>query len=158
MTPELELALKRHTQWFGSYKASGELKKIQVWLVVNGGKIEFLTPGNSYKVKRARKNPRVICYVGSKDGPAISGTARIITDRSEVARVYRGYWKTHPLRMAIVIGLRLWIEMLLNKRRWRYNLRKKSSADSSPFCELQSAHAETRFRYELCPHRTRGTT
>jgi len=32
MTPELERALKRHTQWFGSYKASGELKKIQVWL------------------------------------------------------------------------------------------------------------------------------
>src|SRR5205814_3057552 len=60
--------------------------------------------------------PRVMCYVGSKDGPAISGTAQIITDRSEVARVYRGYWKTHPLRMAIVIGLRLWIEMLLNKR------------------------------------------
>jgi len=116
MTPELERGLKRHTQWFGSYKASGGLKKIQVWLIVNGGQIEFLTPGNSYKVKRARKNPRVVCYVGSKDGPAIPGTARIITDRSEVARVYRGYWKTHPLRMAIVIGLRVWIEMLLNKR------------------------------------------
>ncbi len=83
MTPELERALKRHTQWFGSYKASGELKKIQVWLVVNGGQIEFLTPGNSYKVKRAGKNPHVICYVGSKDGPAISGMAQIITDRSE---------------------------------------------------------------------------
>ena len=116
MTPELQHALKRHTQWFGSYKASGELKKIQVWLIVNGGQIEFLTPGDSYKVKRARRNPRVTCYVGSKDGPAISGTAQIITDRSEVARVYRGYWKTHPLPMAIVIGLRLWIGMLLNKR------------------------------------------
>ena len=33
-----------------------------------------------------------------------------------VVGVYRGYWKTHPLRMAIVIGLQLWIEMLLNKR------------------------------------------
>jgi hypothetical protein len=54
--------------------------------------------------------------VGSEDGPAISGTAQIITDRNEVARVYRGYWKTHPLLMAIMIGLRLWIEMLLNKR------------------------------------------
>ena len=116
MTPELQRALKRHTQWFGSYKASGELKKIQVWLIVNGGQIEFLTPGNSYKVKRARRNPRVTCYVGSEDGPAISGTAQIITDRSELARVYRSYWKSHPLRMALLIGLRLWIEMLLNKR------------------------------------------
>jgi uncharacterized protein len=116
MTPELQHALKHHTQWFGSYKRSGELKKIQVWLVVNNGQIEFLTPGSSYKVKRARRNPRVICYVGSEDGPTISGTAQIITDRSEVARVYRSYWKVHPLWMAIAIGLRVWIEMLLHKR------------------------------------------
>jgi len=65
-------------------------------------------------VKRARRNPRVTCYVGSEDGPAISGTAQIITDRGEVARVYRSYWKSHPLRMALVIGLRVWIEMLFN--------------------------------------------
>ena len=116
MTPELQHALKRHAQWFGSYKASGELKKIQVWLVVNGGQIQFLTPGSSYKVKRVRRNPRVICYVGSEHGPTISGTAEIITDRSEVARVYRSYWKVHPFRMAIMIGLLIWIEMLLNKR------------------------------------------
>jgi hypothetical protein len=116
MTPELQRALKRHTQWFGSYKASGELKKIQVWLTLNGGKIEFLTQGNSYKVKRTQRNPRVVCYVGREDGPAISGTAQIITDRSEVARVYRSYWKVHPVRMTIVIGLLIWIEMLLNKR------------------------------------------
>jgi len=67
-------------------------------------------------VKRVRRDPRVICYVGSKDGPTISGTAQIITDRREVARVYRSYRKVHPLRMAIVIGLLVWIEMRLNKR------------------------------------------
>jgi hypothetical protein len=83
LTPDVSPAL-------ASYKASGELKKIQVSLIVNDGQIEFLTPGNSYKVKRARRNPRGTCYVGSEDGPAISGTAQIITDRSEVARVYRG--------------------------------------------------------------------
>jgi uncharacterized protein len=116
MTQELQRALRRHTQWFGSYKGSGELKKIQVWLVVDDGKIEFLTPGSSYRVKRVRKNPRVICYVGSEDGPTISGTAQIITDRGEVARVYRRYWKAHPLRMAILLGLRVWVEMLLNQR------------------------------------------
>jgi uncharacterized protein len=116
MTPELQRALRRHAQWFGSYKSSGELKKIYVWLLVNGGQIEFLTLGNSYKVKRARRNPQVICYVGSKDGPAISGTAQIVTEPSELARVYRGYWKVHPLRMAIIVGFRVWIEMLLNKR------------------------------------------
>lgn len=116
MSPELQRALNRHTQWFGSYKASGQLKKLLVWLVVTDGQIEFLTLGNSYKVKRIRRNPRVICYVGSKNGLAISGTANVITERSEVMRVYRKYWRAHPVRMAILIGLRIWIEMLLNKR------------------------------------------
>jgi hypothetical protein len=116
MTPELQNALKRHTQWFGSHKASGELKKIQVWLIVHDGHIEFLTPGNSYKVQRVRKNPRVICYVGSKSGPTIAGTAEVITDRGELMRVYRSYWKSHPFRMALMIGLRVWIEILLNQR------------------------------------------
>ena len=116
MTAELHNALSRHTLWFGSYKQSGELKKVQVWLTVNDGRIEFLTPDGSYKVKRVRRNPRVICYVGSKDGPAIAGTAHIITHRSEVSRVYWRYWKTHPWRMALLIGLRLRIEMLFGAR------------------------------------------
>ena len=116
MDPELQRALTRHTQWFGSYKKSGELKKLEVWLVVTGGQVEFLTRGDSYKVKRVGKNPRVVCYVGSREGPTISGTARIIRDRSDVARVYRQYWKVHPFRMAILIGLIIWVEMLLNKR------------------------------------------
>ena len=116
MNTELQRALRRHMQWFGSYKASGELKKLQVFLVVNNGQIEFLTRGDTYKVKRVQRNSRVICYVGSTDGPTISGTAKIITDRSEVSRVYQKYWKAHPIRMAIVVGLVIWVEMLLNKR------------------------------------------
>lgn len=67
-------------------------------------------------MKRVKRNPHVICYVGSKDGPAIAGTAQVITDKSEVARVYRSYWKIDPIHMAIVLGLRVWIEMLLNAR------------------------------------------
>lgn len=115
MTPELEHALKRHTQWFGSYKASGELKKIQVWLLVNDGRIEFMTPGRSYKVKRVLRNPKVVCYVGSENGPAIAGRAEIIRDRGEVWRVYRNYWKTHPLTMAL-IGMRITIEIMAGLR------------------------------------------
>jgi hypothetical protein len=115
VTPELEHALKRHTQWFGSYKASGELKKIQVWLLVNDGQIEFMTPGSSYKVKRVVRNPKVVGYVGSENGPAIAGRAEIIRDRSEVWRVYREYWKTHPLMMAL-IGLRVTIEIVAGRR------------------------------------------
>src|SRR6185295_7396463 len=78
MTPELERAVKRYRQWFGSYKKSVELVKVQVWLTINNGQIEFLTSEDSYKVKRVRANPRVVCYLGSKDGPSIAGTAEIV--------------------------------------------------------------------------------
>jgi PPOX class probable F420-dependent enzyme len=102
MTPELERAVKRYRQWFGSYKKSGELIKVQVWLTVNNGCIEFLTLDDSYKVKRIRRNPRVICYLGDKEGPQIPGTAEIVMGRSAIWRVYRAYWKTHPLIMALI--------------------------------------------------------
>lgn len=116
MTPELKRALSRHIQWFGSYKKSGELVKVQVWLIVNSGAIEFLTGKDSYKVKRLRKNPRAVCYIGSKNGPTVAGTAQIISEKAELGRVYRAYWKTHPVFMLLGIGLRIWIEMLLGNR------------------------------------------
>ena len=106
----------RHMQWIGSYRKSGVLVKVQVWLIVYKGRIEFLTGKNSYKVRRLRKNPRAICYVGSENGPAVAGTAQIVSDKAELARVYRAYWKTHPVFMLLGIGLRIWIEMLLGNR------------------------------------------
>ena len=87
MTPELQNVLKRHMQWFGSYKKFGELVKVRVWLIVNQGQIEFLTGKDSYKVRRLRRNPRAIWYVGSKKGPAVAGTARIVSEKAELARV-----------------------------------------------------------------------
>lgn len=102
MTSELERAIKRYTQFFGSYKQSGELKKVPVWLTVNEGRIEFLTDGQSFKVKRARRNPHVVCYLGSENGPAISGTATIVTDQEALQRTYRAYWKTHLLGMIVL--------------------------------------------------------
>jgi hypothetical protein len=102
MTPELERAVKRYKQWFGSYKKSRELIKVQVWLTVSDGCIEFLTLDDSYKVKRIRRNARVICYIGDKEGPHIPGTAEIVMGRNAIWRVYRAYWKTHPLIMVFI--------------------------------------------------------
>jgi general stress protein 26 len=116
MTTELQQALKRHMQWFGSYKQSGELVKVQVWLIVHSARIEFLTGKDSYKVRRLRRNPRAICYIGSKNGPSVAGIAEIVSGKAELARVYRAYWKTHPGFMLLGIGLRIWIEMLLGNR------------------------------------------
>jgi hypothetical protein len=102
MTPELERAVERYRQWFGSYKKSGELIKVQVWLTVHNGCIEFLSLDDSYKVKRLRRDTRVVCYIGDKDGPCIPGTGEIVMGRDALWRVYRAYWKTHPLVMAVI--------------------------------------------------------
>jgi PPOX class probable F420-dependent enzyme len=102
MTAELERALKRHTQWVGTYRKSGELKLIQVWLTVNDGVIEFLTGGDSYKVKRLKRDPRAVCNIGGKNGPEIKGTAEIVSDKEAAWRVYRAYWKTHPIIMLVL--------------------------------------------------------
>jgi PPOX class probable F420-dependent enzyme len=109
MTPELERGLKRYQQWFGSYKKSGELKKIHIWLTVSDGRIEFLTAADSFKAKRVQRNPGVICFVGSENGPSIPGTAKIVSDEAVMQRVYRAYRKSHPIAM-------LWLGVVLKKR------------------------------------------
>ena len=88
MTPELQHAIKRYNQWFGSYKKSGDLVKIQVWLTINNGCIEFLSAENSYKVKRIRRNPKVQlapCTIrGKVVGPTAEAIARILSADEEV--------------------------------------------------------------------------
>src|SRR5690348_3917249 len=111
MNPELQQALQAHQLWFGSYRKSGELVKIQVWLTVNGGCIEVLTGKDSYKVKRIRRNSRVICFIGDKNGPSISGTAEIVMGREAMLQVYRAYWKTHRFVMTfLAVGIRFRIK------------------------------------------------
>lgn len=97
--------------WFGSYKKSGELKKIRVWLTVTQGVIEFLTQADSFKAKRVRLNPSVICFLGGENGPAVSGAAEIVGDSEAIERVHRAYGKTHPFLMLFLgKGLRKRIE------------------------------------------------
>ena len=102
MTSAISKAVRTHHQWFGSYKKSGELKKVHVWLTVREGLIEFLSAADSYKAKRVKHNPRVISFLGRADGPAIHGLAEIVTDADAIRRCYRAYWKTHPIMMVFL--------------------------------------------------------
>ena len=99
MTALIRKAVRTHHQWFGSYLRSGDLKRIHVWLTVRGGLIEFLSAEDSFKVKRVRRNPRVVCFLGRSDGPAIHGLAELVTDTDAIRRCYRAYWKSHPVMM-----------------------------------------------------------
>jgi hypothetical protein len=54
-----------------------------------------ITDKDSYKVRRLRRNPRAISYVGSKNGPAVAGTAQILRTRRNWQECTRP-WKTPP--------------------------------------------------------------
>jgi hypothetical protein len=89
--------------WFGSRTKSGEVKKVQVWCFANQGRLEFLTPGDSLKVKRARRDPRVLCWpLGSADREGHEGTAEIVTDPTAVWNGYAQYWRIHPYVMLLL--------------------------------------------------------
>jgi hypothetical protein len=116
MTPELQRALRQYMVWFGSYKTSGELKKTEVWSIVTAGCIEFITPANTYKVERVRRNSRVICFLGSENGPAIPGTAEISTKKREILRIYRAYWKSHSFWNVLRVTPRILRQTTLGNR------------------------------------------
>ena len=99
---ELEKASRKHRMWFGTYARDGRLIKVQVWCFLHRGNIEFITDGNSLKVKRARRNPQVVCFLGSQEGPAVHGTRELIEDRNEVWRGYQTYWKQHLAAMLVL--------------------------------------------------------
>lgn len=99
---EFESALRKHRMWFGSYTRAGVLKKVQVWCFPYDGNIEFLTARDSLKAKRTGRNPQVICYLGSENGPSLRGRAEIVENRDEVWRGYRTYWKIHPAAMLLM--------------------------------------------------------
>jgi hypothetical protein len=40
--------------------------------------------------------------IGDKEGLHIPGTAEIVMGRNAIWRVYRAYWKTQPLIMALI--------------------------------------------------------
>ena len=131
MTPQLQHAINSHRQWFGSYKRSGELVKVQVWLTLNQGRIEFITPADSLKVKRVRRDSRAVCTLGSKNGPVIEGRAEIIIEPTELWRVYRAYWKTHPLLMLL-----LWWPIRARIKSGKQVLLRVTPSEPNPLAEI----------------------
>jgi hypothetical protein len=120
--------IRKHHMWFGSYTRDGRLIKVHVWCFLEGDRIEFITEGNSLKAKRARHNPQVICFLGSKDGPSVRGTAELIDDRSEVWRGYHRYWKHNTLAM-----LFLWWPIRRNIERGRQIMVRIHPDEPNPF-------------------------
>lgn len=99
-----------------SFKRDGTAVATPVWFVIEDGRLLVQTDGESFKVRRIRRNPHVTvapCTAsGRTRGPAVSATAEILPTaelehvRSLVGRKYRIdrililpiYWAVQRLR------------------------------------------------------------
>jgi uncharacterized protein len=76
-----------------THKRSGEAVATPMWIVRDGAHLSAWTPADSWKVKRARRDPRVTLQACGRTGkvdagePVLEGTAEVVTDPVEVSRV-----------------------------------------------------------------------
>jgi PPOX class probable F420-dependent enzyme len=76
-----------------TYKRNGDAVAAPMWIVPDGHRLRAWTPADAWKVKRIRHDPRVALAVCSRTGkvqadqPVFDGTAEVISDPEEVARI-----------------------------------------------------------------------
>ena len=90
-----------------TFRKSGEGVKTPVWTVQKDGKLLVWTQGDSWKVKRARNNPRVRvakCDMrGNVEGPWVEGVVSSISDDKDVKKMMsRQLRRKYPFMVAFV--------------------------------------------------------
>ena len=95
-----------------TYRKNGTAVQTPVWTARVGEELVIFTNGNSYKVKRLRRNQNVRvapCGVrGALKGPWHDGSGRIVTDSSQERAAYVALRKKYGWQMALAdLGGRL---------------------------------------------------
>lgn len=95
-----------------TYRKNGTAVQTPVWTARVGEELVIFTNGNSYKVKRLRRNQNVRvapCGVrGALKGPWHDGTGRIVTESSQEQAAYKALHKKYGWQMALAdLGGRL---------------------------------------------------
>jgi uncharacterized protein len=91
-----------------TFKRNGDAVATPMWIVGDGARLLVWTPADSWKVKRVRRDPRVTLTPCGRTGkvttgqPVVSGTAEVITDPGEVARVESLVKRKYGLEFRVV--------------------------------------------------------
>jgi PPOX class probable F420-dependent enzyme len=95
-----------------SFKRDGGGVRTPVWCAPLDSTIVVFTAGDSFKVKRVRRNPKVrirACNVrGDGRGPAINGRCIIVDDPAHEARAYEALTRKYGWQMRL-LDLVSWI-------------------------------------------------
>jgi uncharacterized protein len=76
-----------------TFKRNGDVVASPMWIARDGEQLVAWTPADAWKVKRIRRDPRVTLAPCGRTGkvraeqPTLPGTAEVITESNEVARV-----------------------------------------------------------------------
>jgi uncharacterized protein len=91
-----------------TFKRNGDAVAAPMWIVDDGARLAVWTPADSWKVKRVRRDPRVTLTACGRTGkvpagqPVVAGTAEVITDPQEVARVESLVKRKYGLEFRVV--------------------------------------------------------
>jgi uncharacterized protein len=91
-----------------TFKRNGDAVAAPMWIVGDGARLSVWTPADSWKVKRVRRDPRVTLTACGRTGkvaadqPVFAGTAEVITDPGEVARVESLVKRKYGLEFRVV--------------------------------------------------------
>ena len=88
-----------------TFRKNGTGVKTPVWVAPDGDELVIFTNGDSYKVKRLRRNPAIRiaeCNVrGGLKGPWYEGTARLVADEAGRQSVLRALRKKYGWQMVL---------------------------------------------------------
>lgn len=92
-----------------TFRRDGREVRTPVWFVEIGGLLHAYTLGDSGKVKRLRRNPRVrvapCTYRGEPIGPWREGTAGLVDDAGKVRQVYEALAKKYGWLYRLITAL-----------------------------------------------------
>jgi len=122
VTPLLPLADARFVS-LTTFRRSGEPVSTPVWVGRDGGALVVLTPADSGKVKRLRRDPRVEIRPCGRFGAVaegvepVAGTAEVREHPDDVERARATIRRTYPLESRLVLGIERLVERLRGRPR-----------------------------------------
>jgi PPOX class probable F420-dependent enzyme len=122
VTPLLPLADARFVS-LTTFRRSGEPVSTPVWIGRDGGALVVLTPADSGKVKRLRRDPRVEIRPCGRFGAVaegvepVAGTAEVREHPDDVERARATIRRTYPLESRLVLGIERLVERLRGRPR-----------------------------------------
>ena len=122
MTSLLPLADARFVS-LTTFRRSGEPVSTPVWVGRDGTSLVVLTPADSGKVKRLRRDPRVEVRPCGRFGAVadgvepVSGTAELREHTDDVERARATIRATYPIESRLVLGIERLVERLRRRPR-----------------------------------------